>query len=167
MKPVIAGIIIGSLLGTICSMYYFYSFWLPVTALAVIISGGFASSYGCSVKPSLLVSTALMILYFCYFWMPPEFAVRTAVTPEEHLHAGREIGRRAQIFGDRGREFEQYVLAAQGGHPEASYLLGSYYENGYRGIAKDQSKAIAYYRRAAELGHVAAYNRLKNLTEKK
>lgn len=148
-------------------MYYFYSFWLPVTALAVIISGGFASSYGCSVKPSLLVSTALMILYFCYFWMPPEFAVRTAVTPEEHLHAGREIGRRAQIFGDRGREFEQYELAAQGGHPEASYLLGSYYENGYRGIAKDQSKAIAYYRRAAELGHVAAYNRLRQLTEKK
>ena len=33
--------------------------------------------------------------------------------------------------------------------------------------AKDQSKAIAYYRRAAELGHVAAYNRLRKLPEKK
>jgi TPR repeat protein len=166
MKPVIAGIIIGSVLGTICSMYYFYSFWLPVTALAVFLSGAFASSYGCRAKPSLLVSAALMILYFCFFWMPPEFAVRTADTPEEHLHAGREIGRRAQIFGDRGREFEQYKLAAIGDHPEACYLLGYYYENGYRGIAKDQSKAIAFYRRAAELGHVAADNRLRNLPEK-
>jgi len=167
MKPVIAGIIIGSVLGTICSMFYLYSFWLPVTALAVLLSGTFASSYGCRIKPSLLVSAFLMVLYFCIFWIPPEFAVRTADSPEEHFKAGRAIGHRAQIFGDHGREMEQYQLAVQGGHPEATFLMGAYYEYGSNGFPRDNSKAIAHYRRAEELGHVAAYNRLRQLTEKK
>lgn len=167
MKPVIAGIIIGSVLGTICSMFYLYSFWLPVTALAVLLSGALASSCGCRVKPSLLVSAFLMILYFCFFWLPSEFAFRTSDTPDEHLQACREIGRRAQIFGDHGREMEQYQLAVQGGHPEATFLMGAYYEYGSNGFPRDNSKAIAHYRRAAELGHVAACNRLRQLTEKK
>lgn len=167
MKPVIAGVVVGSAIALYLSMLYLYSLWLPVTAIAVLVSGLVGLPFGGRIKPSLLVSTALVVVYFCVFWIPPEVAVRTADTPEEHFRAARAIGSRAQIFGDRLRELEQYTMAAKGDHPEATYVMGAYYDYGYNGFRPDESEAVAHYRRAAELGYQDQNNRLGQLTEKR
>ena len=167
MKPVIAGIVIGGAIALYLSMLYLYSLWLPVTAIAILASGLIGLAFGCRIKPSLLAATALVIVYFCIFWVPPELSVRTADTPEEHFKAARAIGSRAQIFGDRERELAQYKLAVKSGHPEATFVLGAYYDYGYYSFPRDESEAIAHYRRAAELGYVDPHNRLRQLTEKR
>jgi hypothetical protein len=167
MKPVVAGVVIGSAVALYLSMLYLYSLWLPVTALAVLVSGLIGLAFGARIKPALLVSAALVIVYLCVFWIPPEMSVRTANTPEEHFRATRAIGSRAQIFGDHERELEQYKLAAQGDHPEATFVLGAYYDYGYNSFRRDESEVVAHYRRAAELGYQDQNNRLGQLTEKR
>ena len=167
MKPVIAGVVIGSAIGLYLSMLYLYSLWLPVTAIAVLLSGLVGLAFGGRIKPALLVSAAMVIAYLCVFWIPPEIWVRTASTPEDHFRAARAIGSRAQVFGDHERELEQYKLASKGDHPEATFVLGAYYDYGYNGFARDESEAVAHYRRAAELGYQDQHNRLRQLTEKR
>lgn len=165
MKPVIAGVVIGGAIALYMSMLYLYSLWLPITAIAVLVAGLVGLAFGGRIKPSLLVSTALVVVYFCVFWIPPEIAVRTANTAEEHFRAARAIGSRAQIFGDHERELEQYGLAAKSGHPEATYVMGAFYDYGYYGFARNESEAVAHYRRASELGFKDQHNRLGQLTE--
>lgn len=167
MKSVITGVVIGSAIGLYLSMLYLDSLWLPVTAIAVLLSGLVGLAFGGRIKPALLVSAAMVIAYLCVFWIPPEISVRTASTPEDHFRAARAIGSRAQVFGDHERELEQYKLAAKGDHPEATLVLGAYHDYGYNGFTRDESEAVAHYRRAAELGYQDQHNRLRQLTEKR
>ena len=48
-----------------------------------------------------------------------------------------------------------YRLAAEQGHVEAQYNLGTMFEAG-RGVAQDDAEAAKWYGLAAEQGHVAA-----------
>ena len=165
MKPVIAGVVRGSAIGFYLSKLYLYSLWLPVTAIAVLVSGVIGLACRGRIKPALIVSGALAILYVGIFWIPPELAVRTADSPEEHFRAARAIGSRAQIFGDDERSLEHYQVAAQGRHPEATFVMAAYYDYGYDGFPRDKSEAIAHYRRASELGYQDRFDRLGQLTK--
>ena len=55
--------------------------------------------------------------------------------------------------------FEFYKMAAEKGHAEAQYYLGSCYENGYR-VGQDYKQAILWYTKAAEQGNADAQLRL-------
>ena len=166
MKSTLVGIVIGGAVALYLSMLYLYSLWLPVTSIAVLISGLVGRAFSKPVKPAMITALVLLIAYFSVFWIPPEMAIRTANTPEKHFNAARAIGSRAQIFGDQTRELEQYRLAMQGGHPEATYVLAAYNDFGYNGHLRDESKAIEYYARAAELGYHDEHDRLGQLTKK-
>ena len=165
MKPVIIGSIIGSAVGLFLSTIYLYSLWLPVTAIAILISGAIGSGLGCRIKPVLIVSAVLFVLYFGIFWVPPEWKSGTASTPEEHFSAARAIGNRAQLFGAHERSVKHYQLAAEGGHPEATYIMAAYYDFGYNGFPRNKAEAISHYRRASELGYEDGSDRLRELTK--
>jgi hypothetical protein len=165
MKAVFAGIGIGSAIGLYLSMFYLHSLWLPVTAIAVFVSGAVGFAFGGRILPSMIVSAAFAFLYFGIFWIPMEWTARTATTPEEHFKAARALGPRAQVLRDEERSFNHYQLAAQGDHPEANFILGAYYDYGYKGLPRDESKAIAHYKRAKELGYYDNHDRLAQLTK--
>jgi hypothetical protein len=67
------------------------------------------------------------------------------------------------ITKDEERAFGWYLRAADHGDPWAAYDAGLMYESGYAGKAGDMSKAVDYYRRAADLGVAPAGNALGNL----
>ena len=47
---------------------------------------------------------------------------------------------------------QYYIMAAEKDHPRAQYLLGEAYETG-RGLEKDCSRALYWYKKAAEQGY--------------
>jgi hypothetical protein len=55
--------------------------------------------------------------------------------------------------------FEETLLQAERGEPEAQFHLGLMYQKG-RGTPKDSRKALVWYQKAAEQGHVLAENNL-------
>jgi TPR repeat protein len=67
------------------------------------------------------------------------------------------------ITRDEARAFGWYLRAADHGDPWAAYDAGLMYESGYAGKPGDLSKAVDYYRRAADLGVAPAGNALGNL----
>ena len=146
-------------------MMYLYSLWLPVTAIAILVSGIIGMALGARIKPTLVVSGVLLILYLGVFWIPPEWSSRTAATPDEHFRAARAIGSRAQIFGDDERSLNHYQIAAGGGHPEANFVMGAYYDYGYHGFTRNKNQAIVHYLRASELGYQDRHDRLGQLTK--
>ena len=84
-------------------------------------------------------------------WLKPEFT-------DAHYRLGLLLK-----LVDREREaIEEFRLAAQGGVPEAQYVLGQAYRTG-RGVAPDLVQAIHWWIRATELGHGQAAAALKQL----
>ena len=146
-------------------MMYLYSLWLPVTAIAILSTGIIGMALGSRIKPALIASGVLFILYLGIFWVPPEWMSRTADTPDEHFRAARAIGGRAQIFGDDERSLNHYRFAANGGHPEANFVMGAYYDYGYNGFTRNKNEAMAHYLRASELGYDDRHDRLGQLTK--
>lgn len=61
--------------------------------------------------------------------------------------------------GDKSSLFEKAEALANEGHSGGQYLLGELLADGI-GVTKDESRAIAWYRRAAEAGHLHAMNSL-------
>ena len=59
---------------------------------------------------------------------------------------------------------EKFVKLAEAGDPGAEYYLGRMSEEG-RGTQKDYSKAVSWYHKAAEQGHMEAQNNLAWLYE--
>ena len=51
----------------------------------------------------------------------------------------------------------EHRLAADQGHPDAQYNIGTMYQDG-RGLAQDYVQALTWYRRAAEKGFATAQN---------
>ena len=54
--------------------------------------------------------------------------------------------------------------AAENGHADSMYLLGHCYENGL-GVLKNSNDAIFWYRKASDLGHEDATERLEQIDE--
>ena len=146
-------------------MLYLYSLWLPVTAIAILVTGIIGIALGACFKPALIASVVLFILYLGIFWVPPEWSSRTADTPHDHFRAARAIGSRAQIFGDDERSLNHYQIAASGDHPEANFVMGAYYDYGYNGFTRNKNQAIDHYQRASELGYKDRHDRLGQLTK--
>ena len=57
--------------------------------------------------------------------------------------------------------YEDFIGPAKAGDARAQYYVGFFLERG-RGVAKDEQQAIAWFRKAAEQGHVKAQNNLAN-----
>lgn len=54
---------------------------------------------------------------------------------------------------------QYYIMAAEKDHPRAQYLLGEAYETG-QGLEKDCSRALYWYKKAADNGELLAMDRL-------
>lgn len=76
-------------------------------------------------------------------------AVRADNSPALAAYAGGNYREAMRLFRPR----------AEQGDRDAQYYLGRMYEKG-QGVAKDGTKAVTWYRRAAESGHAAAQYRL-------
>jgi len=55
---------------------------------------------------------------------------------------------------------KHYTEAAQQGHPEALYMLGNFYKDGFGGLKQSFEKAVEYYKLAADQGYPKAQNNL-------
>src|SRR5690349_21984136 len=58
------------------------------------------------------------------------------------------------------REIDQVQVLAENGNPKALLLLGDCYSQGAGGLARNMSKAAAYWQKAADKGNADAYTRL-------
>jgi uncharacterized protein len=65
--------------------------------------------------------------------------------------AGFERGVEEYQRGDYAAAFQEFFSAAQQGDGQAAHALGLMYLTG-RGVDRDNSQAIEWYRKAAELG---------------
>ena len=74
-----------------------------------------------------------------------------------------QLGRAYAKANDFGSAFMQYQKAADRGYVPSEYDLGVLYEKGL-GVAKDETQAVAWYRRAAEQGFVLAQSNLETYT---
>ncbi|KAI4888101.1 hypothetical protein NFI96_018444 [Prochilodus magdalenae] len=72
------------------------------------------------------------------------------------------IGLESAKAGNHEAAFECFLASAQQDYSKAQFNVGVCYERG-RGVAKDLSKALQYYRRAAEAGHRQAQYRCAKL----
>ena len=62
----------------------------------------------------------------------------------------------AQESGDGPSPLDQLIAVAESGDPDAMVRLARLYGRGYEGLAPDKGQMVAWYRRAAEAGHVLA-----------
>ena len=113
-----------------------------------------------------------------------EFVVRTAAVHDENPEIVRahELGipvfERTQAWGAISKDYSNalcisgthgkttttsmcthILMAAEKDHPRAQYLLGEAYETG-RGLEKDCSRALYWYKKAADNGELLAMDRL-------
>lgn len=72
-------------------------------------------------------------------------------SPVEYMEAGLKAYDRKNY----GKALSAFLKAEEAGVPEAMFVLGNMYINGY-GVPKDVSNAISYYRRAGELRYTPA-----------
>ncbi len=71
-----------------------------------------------------------------------------------YYHYGMGVEQNSQ------KSIDWCVKAAENNNIRAIYNLGTYYATGYESISKDINKAIAYYTKAANLGHGKAAGQL-------
>ncbi len=163
MKPLIAGILTGTVLGFVAACFYLYSLWLPISAICIILCGVSAKIIWKTPMLPSVVGTVLAIgVYFCWFWLPPEIAVRTAKSPKEHAKAGMLMATRGQIFRDDDRAFEQWKIAAKGDDVPSLLVVGNAYLYGHAGRPRDPNLAHKWLKRAMELGSVEAAQSLQS-----
>jgi len=163
MKPLITGILIGAVLSFFVACLYLYSLWLPITAICIILCGVCAKIFWKTpIFPSMLGVAFALVIYFSWFWIPAEIAVRTAESPEEHAKAGMLMATRGQIFPDKDRAFEQWVMAARGDHVPSLLVIGNAYLYGHYGRPRDPSLARRWLERARGLGSKEASESLQN-----
>ena len=55
--------------------------------------------------------------------------------------------------------------AADHGHPDAQYQLGTFYRTGEMGLDENHEEALRYYKRAAESGHLGAHHNVGYMEE--
>lgn len=79
-----------------------------------------------------------------------------------NAYLGRAVQTGVKVQPSTSEALRWYLAAAKQNNIEALLELGSGYENGYFGKA-DGSKAVEYYRRAAELGNTNAAGNLTHL----
>ncbi|KAK7137495.1 hypothetical protein R3I94_013217 [Phoxinus phoxinus] len=72
------------------------------------------------------------------------------------------IGLESAKAGDHETAFSCFLASAQHGYSKAQFNVGVCYERG-RGVRRDHSKAVLYYRRAAVAGHRQAQYRCAKL----
>lgn len=163
MKPLIAGILIGAVLGFVAACFFLYSLWLPISAVCIILSGVYAKIIWKTPIFHSVIGSALAIgFYFCWFWLPSEIAVHTAKTPQEHAKAGMLMATRGQIFRDDDRAFEQWEIAASGDDIPSLLVVGNAYLYGHAGRPRDPNLARKWLERAMELGSVEAAQSLQS-----
>ena len=144
-------------------MFWLYSLWLPITAITVFLSGAIGTAFGSKMKVSAILALILILTYTAIFWVPAEFSSRLANNPHDHFRAAIAMANRAQIFGDDNRSLKHYQTAAAANHPQANYVMGSYYDYGYNGFTRNRELAIVHYNRAKKLGFVDEWDRLGQL----
>ena len=69
--------------------------------------------------------------------------------------AGFDEGVAAYDRGDYETAFREFKAAAEKGHADAQYKLGTKYRQG-QNVPQDYAEAVKWYRRAAEQGHTEA-----------
>ena len=124
-------------------------------------------AFGQRFRVSLNSALFCMVSYFGYFWLWPEFVASTASSPAAHYRAAELLKVRAQFFPDWPRAYDHYKTAAAANYPPALCAMGEFHSTGYMGVRKDQSLAIVYYSRAADLGDAGAARAVKYLTDKR
>jgi len=163
MRSLVAGIIIGAILGLAVSFFFLYSLWLPITAVSLIVSAVICKgTWGTPAAPSIIAAGLSLLIYFGVFWLPSELASRNASTPGEHAVAARELHGRAQIFGDKERAWRHLVIATEGDDLRSLKAVGEAYLYGHYHLTRDPSKARRWLERAAELGDEGAAEELAN-----
>ncbi len=166
MKPALVGAIIGSALGLYLSMLYFYSAWLPLTAICILICGLIGLAFKQPFRPSAISALGCLLAYLSYFWIWPELASRAASSPEAHFRAGELMKTRAQFYPDWPRALNHFTAAADADYPPALCAIAEFHHIGYMGVKKDVNLSIAIYQRAADLGDTGAQRAVDNLTAK-
>jgi len=163
MKPLFAGILIGAASGFIAACFFLYSFWLPISAICIILSGVCAKIiWKTPIFPCVIGAVLALSIYFCWFLLPPEIAVRTAKSPKEHAKAGMLMATRGQIFRDDDRAFEQWEIAARGDDIPSLLVVGNAYLYGHAGRPRDLNLARKWLERAMELGSEEAARSLQS-----
>ncbi len=89
-------------------------------------------------------------------------AAGCATNGEAELSERVDAGREAYLQEDFETAFERLIVAAEQGHPQAQYTVGYMYYEG-QGVARDEERAVAWRRRAAEGGHADAVAALGEL----
>jgi len=163
MKPLILGILLGLIFGFVAACFFLYSFWMPITAVCILICAIIAKLIWKSpIIPSLVGATLATMIYFAVFWLPPEVVSRTATSPIENARAASLLARRGQIFGNESRAFEHYEAAAEADHLPSLLVVGNAYLYGHYGRSRDSQLARKWLERAKELGSVEAEVSLEN-----
>jgi len=154
MKPVVIGLLLGSILGFIAALFWLYSFWLPIIALCILSCGIIARlSYRTKIMPSILASLIAFGIYFGVFWAPAEIAAATAETSAEHARAGYLLATRGgHFFGADERAFQHYLIAAESGHGPSIMVVANAYLYGHYGSPRDTSEARPWLERGKALG---------------
>jgi hypothetical protein len=164
MKAALVGFLIGCAISTYLSALYLYSAWLPLTSLCVILSGIVGLLYKQSFRPSAILAGCCLLSYFSYFWIWPEIASSTALSPQSHFRAGELLKTRAQFFPDWPRALKHYQAASEADYPPALCAMAEFHCTGFMGMSKDMSLAIAMYESAAHLGDARALRAVEYLS---
>lgn len=102
---------------------------------------------------------ALMIIFFVPVWV----AAARAKTPMDHLRVGEAYAVRGQLFGNHSKTWEHYLMAANGGNPEAQSRVGTAYIFRHYGVPLDRVQARFWLTAAAKQGHASAAQLLKDV----
>jgi len=96
------------------------------------------------------------VLVACLLFVP---MLVVAVTPAQAEDSRLQLGLQAYEAKNYKKAWETLLPLAESGDREAQRHIGIMYRHGL-GIARDDAKAITWYRKAAEQGHVLAQNSL-------
>lgn len=166
-----------------CCGGYFYSAFVFFLLLGCVDSQGGINKYGNNPKGegenkqnliqklqmrSILLKNAVVFICFLFSLSPvivisimagnPALWHRDADTQYD-LGVRFTIGAVVGGYKDIGIAMMWYRKAAEQGHADAQYALGSGYLEGH-GVARDYSEAVKWYRKSAEQGNAAAQFRL-------
>jgi TPR repeat protein len=116
-----------------------------------------------SFVPSVILSGALCILLASIVLYPRILAIQ-AKTPQEHLVAAHSLEAAWRMpFESETAAWSHYLLAAEGGIPEAESTVGGAYLYGWYGAPFDRAKARYWLEAAASHGDVEAKRNLKEV----
>ena len=83
-----------------------------------------------------------------------------ALTAGEALAGAYEVGQGAFLRGDYATALRLWLPLARRGIVAAQHHVAMIYDNGGRGVPRDEVEAVRWYHRAAEQGSAAAQNNL-------